>query len=75
MEENNMVIDPSQILKKYLVLDIEGEAAMVFMIMSLPDAGNFQMVEAVLQSNPTMRFVDKAEVGQVWNGTQYTAPA
>jgi hypothetical protein len=65
----------NEVSKKYLVIDVDGEAVTLFPIVSRSDGARFEMIEAALASNPVLRLVDNAEVGQVWNGTEYTTPA
>ena len=64
----------SDISIKKLVIEVDGEAAMVFTVPSVNNGERFQMVEAALASNPVLRFVDTAEVGDVWDGTTFTPP-
>ena len=63
-----------EVISKWLVIEVEGEAALRFPVASLPDGERFKMIEAVLSSNPTVRLVDKVEIGDVWNGSGYAAP-
>jgi len=63
-----------EVISKWLVIEADGEAALRFPIASLPDGERFNMIEAVLSSNPTVRLVDKVEIGDVWNGSTYTTP-
>lgn len=58
-------------IKKFLVIEVEGESVMKFPIVSPPDGRTFEAVEAILASNPVLRFVDEVEVGQHWNGSKY----
>lgn len=58
-------------VKKYLTLEVDGEVAALFPIVSLPDGGRFDMIEAIIASNPVLRLVDSAEVGQQWDGSKY----
>lgn len=63
------------VLVKYLIIEVEGEAILRFPVISLPDNGRFEMMEAILASNPTCRLVDNVQIGQVWNGTEYVTTA
>lgn len=62
------------VMMKFLVVEVDGEAAQVFPIVSLPDGGRFEQIEAILASNPILRLVDAVEAGQHWDGTQYIPP-
>jgi hypothetical protein len=64
----------SEVIIKKLVVEVDGEAAMIFIVPSLEDGERFAMVEAILASNPILRLVDNAEVGSIWNGTGYIKP-
>jgi hypothetical protein len=59
---------------KFLVVEADGEAVLRFPIASTPNDSNFEMMEAVLASNPVLRLVDSVEVGDIWNGTRYSNP-
>lgn len=61
----------SEAVKKYLTLEVDGEVATLFAVVSLPDGGRFDMIEAIIASNPVLRLVDSAEVGQRWDGSKY----
>lgn len=61
----------SEAVQKYLTLEVDGEVATLFSIVSLPDGGRFDMIQAILDSNPVLRLVDEAQVGQTWDGTKY----
>lgn len=56
---------------KYIVVDVDGEAILKFPVYRLPNQINFEMVEAIIASNPTLRFVDNAQIGGIWDGTRY----
>jgi hypothetical protein len=58
---------------KFIVIEVDGEAVLKF---SFPSVGNerFEMMEAILASNPVIRLVDNAEIGGNWNGTGYVKP-
>jgi hypothetical protein len=58
---------------KFVVIEVEGEAVLKF---PFPSVGNerFEMMEAILASNPVLRLVDDAEIGGNWNGTGYVKP-
>ena len=60
---------------KYLVIEVEGEVVTLFPIVSRADGARFEMIDAALASNPVLRLVDTAQVGDTWNGTGYTTPA
>lgn len=58
---------------KYLVVDVDGEAVLKFVIPSSADGSNFEMLNAVIASNPTLRLVDSAQIGGIWDGTRYVS--
>lgn len=58
---------------KYLVVDVDGEAVLNFTVYQMPGQNNFEMVESILASNPTLRFVDSAQVGNTWDGEGYVS--
>jgi hypothetical protein len=60
---------------KYIVFTVDNEAVLRFMIISDETGSNFERTEAILASNPVIRFVDDVNLGDVWNGTEYTTPA
>ena len=62
-------------LIKYLTIEVEGEVVTLFQIASLPDGARFEMIEAAINSNPVLRLVDKASVGDTWDGNGYTNPS
>jgi hypothetical protein len=62
------------VIIKKLVVEVDGEAVLVFVVPSLADGERFAMIEAVLASNPILRLVDNAEVGGIWNGTAFVTP-
>jgi hypothetical protein len=62
------------VIIKKLVVEVDGEAALVFVVPSLVDGERFAMIEAVLASNPVLRLVDNAEIGGIWNGTAFVKP-
>lgn len=55
---------------KFVVIEVDGEAVLKFPFYSVGNE-RFEMMEAVLASNPVVRLVDNVEVGKVWNGTHY----
>jgi hypothetical protein len=59
------------VIMKYVVIEVDGEATLSFPVPSLPDGQRHQMIEAVLASNPVVRLVDDVEIGKIWNGTHY----
>ena len=61
----------NEVLVKYLVIEVDGEVVTLFQIPSLSDGARFEMIEAALASNPVLRLVDHAAVGNTWNGTEY----
>lgn len=61
----------SEVLRKYLTLEVDGEVTTLFPITSLADGQRFEMLEAIINSNPVLRLVDAAEVGQQWDGSKY----
>ena len=58
---------------RYLVVDVDGEAVLKFPVLSVPPQNNFEMVTAILDSNPTLRLVDSVQIGDTWDGTRYVA--
>lgn len=58
---------------KFVVIEVDGEAVLKF---PFPSVGTerFEMMEAILASNPVLRLVDNAEIGSIWNGTGYITP-
>ena len=60
---------------KVLVIEIEGEAVYKLPFPSIADGSRFEMMEAMLASNPTIRLVDNANIGDIWNGTEFIAPS
>lgn len=64
----------SEPIVKWLVIEVDNEVALRFSVASLSDGSRFDMINAVLQSNPVLRLVDEANVGDVWNGSGYAAP-
>lgn len=62
----------NELLVKYFVIEVEGEVAKTFPCASMPDGSMFELIEAALSSNPVFRLVDKAHVGEIWNGEGYS---
>ena len=62
------------ITMKFLVVEADGEAVLRFPIMSTPTDLNFEMMEAVLASNPVLRLVDSVEIGDIWDGQNFVTP-
>jgi hypothetical protein len=56
---------------KFIVIEIEGEAVYKIPFPSISDGSRFEMMEAMLASNPVIRLVDNVEIGDTWNGTEY----
>ena len=65
----------SEVSIKYLVIEVDGEVVTLFPIVSRADGARFDMIDAAIASNPVLRLVDTAQVGDTWNGTDYTTPA
>lgn len=63
------------VIMKILVVEADGEAILRFPVASTSNDSNFEMMEAVLASNPTLRLVDSANIGDIWNGTEFIAPS
>lgn len=59
---------------KYIVFTVDNEAVLRFMIISDETGSNFERTEAILASNPVIRFVDDVNPGDVWNGTSFVSP-
>ena len=57
---------------KFLVVEVGGEAVLKLPFPSIADGSRFEMMEAILASNPVLRLVDSVEVGDIWNGTRYS---
>jgi hypothetical protein len=64
----------NDITMKFLIVEVDGEAVLRFPIMSTSNDSNFEMIEAVLASNPVLRLVDNANVGDIWDGQIFKAP-
>jgi hypothetical protein len=60
---------------KYIVFTVDNEAVLKFIIISDETKSNFERTEAILASNPVIHFVDDVNLGDVWNGTDFTPPA
>ena len=58
---------------KFLIVEVDGEAVLRFPIMSTSNDSNFEMIEAVLASNPVLHLVDNANVGDIWDGQTFKA--
>lgn len=58
---------------KFVVIEVDGEAVLKFPFHSVGNE-RFEMMEAILASNPVIRLVDSAEIGSIWNGTEYITP-
>lgn len=56
---------------KWIVIEVDGEAVLRFQVSSINNGERFEMINAVLASNPVLRLVDSVEIGKVWNGTEY----
>ena len=41
--------------------------------MSTSNDSNFEMMEAILASNPVLRLVDNANIGDIWDGQTFKA--
>ena len=62
------------VLIKFIVIEVDGEAAYKIPFPSISDGSRFEMMEAILASNPVLRLVDDAEIGGIWNGEGYIKP-
>jgi len=62
------------ITMKFLVVEADGEAVLRFPVASTPTDLNFEMMEAVLASNPVLRLVDSVEIGDIWDGQNFVTP-
>lgn len=62
------------VIMKYVVLDVDGEATTIFPVPSVDGGTRHEMLAAIIASNPVVRLVDVAEFGGVWNGTGYVKP-
>lgn len=58
---------------KFIVIEVDGEAVLKFPFHSIGNE-RFEMMEAILASNPVLRLVDNAEIGGNWNGVGYVRP-
>jgi hypothetical protein len=65
---------PDGVIVKFLIVDVDGEAVFRFPLHSMPDGGMFEMLEAILASNPVLRLVDDAKIGDTWDGQNYVTP-
>ena len=59
---------------KFLVIEVEGEAVLRYPFAVFQDGDNLQMMEAVLASNPVLRLVDDAQIGDIWDGQNFVPP-
>jgi hypothetical protein len=64
----------SDVAIKFLVVEVDGEAVLKYPFPVFQDGDNFEMMEAVLASDPVLRLVDSVQVGDIWNGTRYSNP-
>lgn len=44
---------------KFLLVKVDGETALRFVVPSLPDGSRFEEVQAIIDSNPTLELVDE----------------
>jgi len=65
---------PDGVIVKFLIVDVDGEAVFRFPFHSMSGSDNFEMIEAVLTSNPVLRLVDDAKIGDMWDGQNYVSP-
>lgn len=56
---------------KYLVVEVDGEATISFPIPELDGTDRHEMIQAIIDSNPTLRLVDHVAHGGIWNGLEY----
>lgn len=61
----------TEIFTKFIVIDVGGEATLSFSVSAGPNKQQFEMVEAILASNPVIRFVESVTIGHVWDGVRY----
>ena len=61
------------VIMKFLIVETDGEAVLKFPFPSLADGLRFEMLEAVLASNPVLRLVDDAQIGDIWDGQNYVS--
>ena len=62
------------VILKHIIIEVDGEAVLKYPFPVYKDGNNLEMVEAVLASNPVIRLVDDADIGDIWNGTRYSNP-
>jgi hypothetical protein len=64
----------SEVTIKFLVVEVDGEAVLKYPFPVFQDGDNFEMMEAVLASNPVLRIVDSVEIGDIWDGQNFVPP-
>lgn len=64
---NNAVI-------KHIVFEVDGEAVLKYPFPVFEGGENLEMMEAILASNPVLRIVDNAEIGDIWDGQNFVTP-
>ena len=59
---------------KLIVFEVDGEAVLKYPFPVFEGGDNIEMMEAILASNPVLRIVDNAEIGDIWDGQNFTPP-
>ena len=62
------------VIIKFLVVEVDGEAVLKYPFPVFQGGDNIEMMEAVIASNPVLRIVDNAEIGDIWDGQNFTPP-
>lgn len=59
---------------KLLIIEVDNEAVLKYPIPIFKNGEGMERLEAILASNPIIRIVDSAEIGDVWDGQKYSSP-
>ena len=62
------------VIIKFLVVEVDGEAVLKYPFPVFQGGDNIEMMEAVIASNPVLRIVDNAEIGDIWDGQNFVTP-
>ena len=62
------------VIIKFLVVEVDGEAVLKYPFPVFQGGDNVAMMEAVIASNPVLRIVDNAEIGDIWDGQNFVTP-
>ena len=64
----------SNTVLKWLIIDVGGEAVLKYPFPVHEGSSKLEMIEAIITSNPVLRIVDNAEIGDIWDGQNFTPP-